>query len=224
MWKKLRGNPPSPRRPPGAAGDGSGNPADRRQRSDRRQHDLGLPPGVARDRRQRVEQRKPRVEEIPMAEWEAHRAGYFALLAPIPGARGQPDGLVEWGPGMDSGVAAIDGQNRALVTKLNAINLWIKAGESPAFLRDILREFLSYVRTHLDAQIRHLRESAHPRAAAHSALHRRLLLELDDAFIRFERGDLDAAMLHRALVGPLVAHIEDDDSQVGRLNRLSGAR
>lgn len=253
MWKRLRGNAPEALRsstkaiapeptladrrnedigpPERRAGverrTETAGPPDRRQRNDRRQRDMGLPPGVVRDRRHRVEQRKPQVEEIPMSEWEAHRADYFAAVAPVmagAAGRGNPEGLVEWGPDMESGAAAIDGQNRALVTKLNAINLWIKAGESPAFLREILREFLSYVRSHYEDQLRYLHETAHPRAAAHTAIHRRMLGELNAQFIRYESNELDAAALHRTLAVQLVAHIEDDDSQIGRLSRLSGSR
>lgn len=205
---------------PPTASETSGT--ERRQANDRRSRELGLPAGVLRERRVRVEQRKPRVEEVPMEEWEKMRQAYLAAGKSI-NNKNPALPSIEWESSMHVGIPQLDQQNRMLLTRMNAIHLSVLGGEPRKFLNQLFEEFLLYVKNHFAIEERVMARVGYTRAASHKDLHRLFVSQLTARRLGFERGELPAEKLREFIVSWLIGHLEDEDTKIGRLHRLSGS-
>jgi len=127
--------------------------------------------------------------------------------------------MIPWLERYEVGVAAIDGQHREMLGRVNELLHGLHEGRDPAELVEVLRELVRATEHNVATEERLMQE--HGLSPAHHAdSHTRLLEAIRRFDLRLDADGLEAsaAWLREWLIG----HIEEDDRPLAEMLRARG--
>jgi hemerythrin-like metal-binding protein len=124
--------------------------------------------------------------------------------------------LMTWNSKYSVGVNAIDAQHTVLFDILNELHDAMLKGHASTLTGPMLKKLVKYTQEHFSAEEKMLTNSKYPDLAAHQALHRELIKQVEDYSARFEKGEITLNLhLLNFLRDWLTNHILKTDHEYG---------
>lgn len=95
-----------------------------------------------------------------------------------------------WGEGLETGVAAIDGEHRLQIELVKALEDALASQDPAGRAREILSRLLDYTNVHFLAEDLMMRVHAYPGYQAHLQEHETLVAQLEELHRHFAAGEL----------------------------------
>ena len=119
--------------------------------------------------------------------------------------------IAVWSLGLETGIAELDQQHKALFDAINALGEAFQAGQAPSRVGESLAFLNRYTREHFDCEEGYMVRSGYPNLAAHQAEHAQLMARLGELEARHGRGFLVTADVALFLAEWLTHHINEVD-------------
>jgi hemerythrin-like metal-binding protein len=124
--------------------------------------------------------------------------------------------LLTWNEKYSVGVHAIDEQHTGLFNILNDLHAAMMTGQAQALTGPLLKKLVEYTQKHFAAEEAMMAKTKYPGLAAHQALHRDLVKQVNGYVVRFDRGEITLNLhLLNFLRDWLTNHIQKTDHEYG---------
>jgi hemerythrin len=122
--------------------------------------------------------------------------------------------LINWDASYNTNIKEIDRQHLKLVKIINELNEAMRGGKANDVLTKLLRELVSYTKTHFTNEEGYLDRHGYPAVSAHQIKHAEFVKKISDFRDNFESGRLGVSIeLMKFLKDWLLNHIKGTDMQ-----------
>ena len=122
--------------------------------------------------------------------------------------------MAQWKPEYSVGVTSLDAQHQRWFKILDQLQAAMRSGQADSIRDDVLRQMVTYTKTHFRLEEEYLEKHGYPDLPAHALLHRQFAQQLSALEAQFQTGRLELTItLLETLSGWLLNHVIKEDSR-----------